>query len=136
MLKVGYYQFEPIFGEVESNLSKVLSALGRIEADLVVLPELAFTGYYFKDRSELLSLAEDVARSPVVDGLTRLCRRQGFHMVTGFAERYRDKVFNSALLIGPQGLIHTYRKLHLFNTEKECFDPGDIPLATVVNRPC
>jgi predicted amidohydrolase len=37
-------------------------------------------------------------------------------------------VFNSALLIGPQGVGHTYRKLHLFSTEKDCFDPGDVPL--------
>jgi len=131
MLKVGFYQFEPRFGEVESNLEKVLSALEEVEADLIVLPELAFTGYYFQDRSEVLSLAEDAGHSPTVDGLARLCRMRHLYLVTGFAERYDDKAFNSALLIGPEGLIQTYRKLHLFNTEKEYFDPGDTPLAPV-----
>jgi predicted amidohydrolase len=134
MLKAGFYQFEPRFGRVESNLEKVLSALEEVEADLIVLPELAFTGYYFQDRSEVLSLAEDTGHSPTVDGLAQLCRRKNLYLVTGFAERCGHKVFNSALLIGPGGLVHTYRKLHLFNTEKEYFDPGDTPLAPVEVR--
>jgi len=134
MLKVGFYQFEPRFGEVKSNLEKVLSKLKAVEADLIVLPELAFTGYYFQDRSEVLSLAEDTFHSPTVDGLARLCRMRDLYLVTGFAERCDDKVFNSALLIGPEGLVQTYRKLHLFNTEKEYFDPGDTPLAPVEVR--
>ncbi len=134
MLKAGFYQFEPGFGEVESNLEKVLSALEEVEADLIVLPELAFTGYYFQDRSEVLSLAEDTRHSRTVDGLVQLCRRRDIYLVTGFAERCGDKAFNCALLIGPQGLVHTYRKLHLFNTEKEYFDSGDTPLATVEVR--
>jgi predicted amidohydrolase len=131
MFKIGFLQFEPKFGEVETSLAKVLSALENVDADLIVLPELAFTGYYFQDRSELMSLAEDPETSATVDGLTRLCRRRDFFLVTGFAERSADKIFNSALLIGPQGLLRTYRKLHLFNTEKEYFDPGDTPLETV-----
>jgi len=50
------------------------------------------------------------------------------YLVTGFAEKSKDKLFNSALLIGPDGVEHTYRKLHLFNGEKHLFDAGDIPL--------
>ncbi|MFB3116278.1 MAG: nitrilase-related carbon-nitrogen hydrolase [Gammaproteobacteria bacterium] len=50
------------------------------------------------------------------------------YLVTGFAEKSEDKLFNSALLIGPNGVEHTYRKLHLFNEEKHLFDAGDIPL--------
>ena len=59
MLKVGYYQFRPRFGEVGTNLRKVVDALADADADLIVLPELAFTGYHFKDRAETLALAED-----------------------------------------------------------------------------
>ncbi len=133
-MKIGFFQFEPRFGEVRQNLEKVLRALGDAEADLIVLPELAFTGYYFQDRRELLSLAEDPETSPTVDRLCGLCRERDFYLVTGFAERSGGRVFNSALLIGPGGLIHTYRKIHLFNTEKEYFDPGDTPLRTVAVR--
>ena len=128
MLRAGYYQFRPIFGQVSRNLQKVTAALAHADADLVVLPELAFTGYHFKDRTEALALAEDPDSSEIVAALTALCKARGFSIVTGFAERRRDKVFNSALLIGPEGLRHVYRKLHLFNNEKNYFDPGDTPL--------
>ena len=55
-------------------------------------------------------------------------KKGDFYLVTGFAEKSGDKYFNSSLLIGPKGILHTYRKLHLFNEEKNWFDPGDIPL--------
>lgn len=129
MIRVGYYQFRPLFGKVESNLGRVLAALADVHADIVVLPELPFTGYHFAGRGEVMAMAEDPGRSPTVDALTRLCRHRDFYMVTGFAERKHDKAYNSALLIGPQGLVHTYRKMHLFNTEKDYFDGGDIPLS-------
>jgi len=128
MLKVGYYQFRPVFGQVDKNVKKVVKALSATTADLVVLPELAFTGYYFRNREEAISLAEDPDRSETVASLVSLCKEKDFYLVAGFAERKKDRVFNSALLLGPEGLIHTYRKLHLFFEEKKCFDPGDTPL--------
>jgi predicted amidohydrolase len=128
MTRIGFYQFYPQFGHVGKNLAQVVNALREADADLIVLPELAFTGYYFRDRDELARLAEDPAESSTVDGLIALCRERDFYLVTGFAEKCLDRYFNSALLIGPEGLVHTYRKLHLFNTEKNCFDEGDVPL--------
>jgi predicted amidohydrolase len=127
--RAGFLQFAPRFGEVEGNCRRVLRALEGVAADLVVLPELAFTGYHFADRRELLALAEDPADSPTVQALTDWCRRHRCHLVTGFAERAGRVVYNSALLIGPRGLLHTYRKLHLFNEEKRLFAAGDIPLS-------
>lgn len=49
-MKVGYYQFRPLFGKPEQNCQKILHALQNVEADLIVLPELALTAYYFKDK--------------------------------------------------------------------------------------
>jgi len=118
-MKVGYLQFRPQFGRVQRNLHKVIQALEPVKADLIVLPELAFTGYYFKDREETVVLAEDPATSKTVEKLTALCKERDFYLVTGFSEKKRDKVFNSSLLLGPEGIIHTYRKLHLFNEEKK-----------------
>lgn len=128
MLRIGYYQFRPLFGQIKKNLGKVITALKDIEADLIVLPELPFTGYYFADREETRILAEDPDDSSTVHSLKALCKERNLYLVTGFAERKRDKIFNSALLIGPEGLVHTYRKLHLFNEEKNWFDAGDTPL--------
>lgn len=129
MFRAGFYQFRPLFGQVEKNVQRVLAALAETNADLIVLPELPFTGYYFQSRAETLALSEDPRDSKTVVALVDLCRRRNFYLVTGFTERQNDKVFNSALLLGPEGLLHTYRKLHLFNEEKNWFDPGDTPLA-------
>ena len=79
-------------------------------------------------------MAEDISESSIVESLTNLCKEKDFYVVTGFAEREKNKFYNSALLIGPSGVVHCYRKLHLFNTEKEYFDPGDTPLDTVEIR--
>jgi predicted amidohydrolase len=127
-MKVGYYQFRPLFGKVRHNLDKVVRKLSGVNADLMVLPELAFTGYYFKDRSEVRALAEEPAKSGTVSALASLCRNKKMHLVTGFAEKSGDRYFNSALLIGAHGVVHVYRKLHLFNEEIKWFDAGDIPL--------
>ncbi|MCD4846724.1 MAG: acyltransferase [Candidatus Aegiribacteria sp.] len=128
MVKVGYFQFAPVFGEKEENLNTVLSALNDVNADLIVLPELPFTGYGFSSREELLSLAEDPSEASTVFKLVKLCRTQGFRLVTGFAEKAGEKCYNSALLLGPAGIEGRYRKLHLFDREKTYFDPGDLPL--------
>ncbi len=133
-MKVGYYQFSPEFGEPSQNLERIRAVLSGVEADIVVLPELPFTGYYFEDREDLRSVAEDVSESSTAESLSNLCRDNDFYLVTGFAEREKDKLYNSALLIGPSGIVCSYRKLHLFNTEKEYFDPGDTPLQTVEIR--
>lgn len=128
MFRIGYYQFRPVFGQTKKNLLNVVNALHDLNADLIVLPELPFTGYFFQDRDEVMRLSEDPLNSPIVEGLAALCKERNLHIVSGFAERKGDRCFNSALLIGPKGLEHTYRKLHLFNQEKRWFDPGDIPL--------
>jgi len=128
MIRVGFYQFHPLFGRVKKNLSRVTAALKNVSADIIVLPELAFSGYYFKNRQEVGDLAEEAAKSATVATLVDLCKFKDFYIVTGFAEKENDKYFNSALLLGPEGLIHTYRKIHLFNEENSWFDPGENPL--------
>jgi predicted amidohydrolase len=128
MLRIGLYQFAPRFGRVAENLARVLAAIDRAEADLLVLPELALTGYLFRDRAELCALAEEPRRSASVAALVDSCRRNRCFILTGFAEKCGPRVYNSALLVGGRGVVATYRKLHLFNEEKRYFDPGNLPL--------
>jgi len=130
--RIGYYQFNPQFGQIQENLSTVLNALEDVRAEIIVLPELPFTGYNFKDREELASLAEEIDNSSTIEILKDLCQKQDLHIVTGFAEKDGDNVYNSAVLIGPGEIISVYRKLHLFNAEKNYFDPGDRPLEVVM----
>lgn len=129
-MKVGFYQFRPLFGKPERNCQKIFNALENIEADLIVLPELALTGYYFKDKSESLKYAEDPDNSSRLDTLAGLAKNRNMHLVIGFAEKRNDQCYNSAALIGPEGIEHIYRKTHLFNEEKFFFDQGNTPFVT------
>jgi predicted amidohydrolase len=128
------YQFSPALGQVGRNLADVVSALAEVNANPIVLPELSFTGYRLRNRQEVAALSRDPRRSHTVDTLTALCLERDLYLVTGFPERHLDRCFTSALLIGPQGVPHTFRKLHLFAGEKRCFDPGDTPLVATCVR--
>ncbi len=131
-MRVGFYQFRPLFGKSEQNCQKILGALDNADADLIVLPELALSGYYFKDKTESLKYAEDPDGSTRIDSLVKLANKNNMHLVLGFAEKRGDQCYNSAALIGPDGIEHIYRKAHLFNEEKFCFDPGNTPF--IVNN--
>ena len=126
-MRTGFFQFRPLFGKPDHNCQRMLSALEQLDADIVVLPELALSGYYFKDREEALQYSEDVHNSSRLDALVKVAAAKDMFLVVGFAERSGDKCYNSAALIGPGGIEHVYRKIHLFNEEKFFFDPGDIP---------
>lgn len=130
-MKVSVVQFAPVLGQPEATRERVLKLSSQFAgSDLVVLPELAHSGYAFESVEQAWALSEDPGDSPFVNLLVDLCRRQSQHIVTGFLERQGDALYNSALLIGPSGVEGTYRKLHLFLNEKDIFRPGDLGLPT------
>lgn len=126
-MRVGCFQFAPRFGEESKNRETILEGLRDADADLIVLPELPFTGYSFSDRDELSSMAEEPSASASIKALCAICAEKNMHIVTGFAEKAGAMCFNTALLLGPPGIIGKYRKVHLFNAEKYYFDRGDLP---------
>lgn len=123
-VRISILQTRPVFGEVEKNLARI-EKMCPIRADLVVLPELCTTGYQFRHVCELRSLAEP-KNGPTVRFFARLARERDCAIVFGFAERDRGRIFNSAALVGPRGLVGIYRKVHLFDREKDLFAPGDL----------
>ena len=128
--RIGFLQMEVIFGAKAHNISTASSLLKSTDsADLIVLPELAFTGYDFLDRDEVASLAEPFASGTTADFLFSQARRTGAVMVAGYAERDGDRFYNSAMMALPDGTFFNYRKLHLFSRENELFLPGDQPPA-------
>lgn len=130
-MRIAAVQFAPVFGRPDRNLQCALALMKKASADLYVLPELPFSGYFFTDRDECARLAEDPQRSPAVAALIAFARRRKAAIVTGFTELAASGVYNSALFIGPDGIEATYRKLHLFNSEKNYFDVGNLPLPVV-----
>lgn len=130
MLRVGFCQFLPRFGDVSANLDRIDAALRGVRADLVVLPELATTGYNFTSPAEAAALAEPVPGGPTIRRLEAIARREGAHIVAGMAERAAagasPVVYNSAALITPGGFGGLYRKVHLYSRETTLFAPGDL----------
>ncbi|WKZ33642.1 MAG: nitrilase-related carbon-nitrogen hydrolase [Thermodesulfobacteriota bacterium] len=128
-MRVAFIQTSPVFGDIASNVEKVVKRIARLDAELVVLPELFSTGYQFRSRKELLELAEEVPGGYAVRRLADAAKSKGAYVVAGLAERSGKKAYNSAVLVGPRGHIGTYRKAHLFWDEKKMFTKGDTPFA-------
>ena len=130
-MKIAFVQMDVVFGDVQANLENAERLLNNADADLFVLPELFNSGYLFQSMDELERLSESASDGSTSRLLQRIAAEKKCHIVAGFAERSGDSFFNSAMLVGPDGYMTTYRKIHLFNTEKDWFSPGDKPFFVV-----
>jgi predicted amidohydrolase len=127
-VRIAVAQYEPHVGELEQNRSQAVrwaETAADQGADLIVLPELASSGYVFQDEDEAQRSAEDPDDGPTVRALREVCGAHGCHVVAGISERDGDCRHNSAVLIGPSGRLATYRKLHLYYDEQSWFEPGN-----------
>lgn len=123
---VGFIQFSPVFGDAQKTMEVIERLRGNFSgADLLVLPELCNSGYNFQSGQQAREFSEPVDGSRFLKFLTDLCSQGNFYMVTGFNERENNRLYNTAVLIGPCGVVGVYRKLHLFLNEKTYFTPGD-----------
>ena len=94
-------------------------------SDLVVLPEMAVTGYLFDSPAEARVVAE-APDGPTFQALAPIARAQQAWLVCGFPERDGERLFNSAMVIGPDGgLRFCYRKTLLFDADTSWALPGD-----------
>jgi len=123
--RVAVCQFQPILKNRYANLQKIAFMLSKLEADLVVLPELATSGYVFANQQEVNDVSEDALTGPTATLLKKLAVEKDTSYVIGFPEKTQEGVYNSAMLVNPDGSIHIYRKTHLFFEEKLYFQPGD-----------
>jgi predicted amidohydrolase len=126
-MRIGFFQYSPIFKDKKANLEKITRALNNISTDLIVLPELCNTGYLFKSRKELAEFAERIPSGETTQTLIAIAKRENFAIIAGLAERNRNRIYNSAVLVSPTGKVSVYRKAHLFMEEKFIFDQGNLP---------
>ncbi len=128
-ISAGYLQFEPLLGDPCENMNRIGKLLDKIvKADLIVLPELANSGYKFESREQAIELSEVAEESIFVDFLATQAKKHKIHIVSGFNERENDKLYNTAILVGPDGMIGRYRKIHLFMDEPDIFEIGNLGL--------
>ncbi len=131
-MRLAFVQTSPRLGNTRRNLEEAYALMERVcDADLVVLPELFHSGYAVRDRGEAqaLSVSADEANEPVTMCLNA-AREFRTTIVGGFLEHDSgdaNKLYNSAWMIGPDGIVARYRKIHLFDREWDIFEPGTDP---------
>jgi predicted amidohydrolase len=114
-LKIAGVQMEPRILEKERNLARCLELIQEAAAlgsGLIVFPECALTGYMYSSLQEALPVCEPVP-GPSTMQITGLCRDLNVYVVVGLLDIDGDNCYNSAVLLGPEGLLGRYRKLHL-----------------------
>jgi N-carbamoylputrescine amidase len=129
MLQLTVEQVAVQVGAVDDNRGLVRSLADQAltaGSDLVVFPELAVSGYT-TDRALVREVAEPLD-GPTVGMLTELTARRGGLVATGLCERAGDVFYNSVVVVGRDGPVLHYRKLHLFDEENDVYAPGDLGL--------
>jgi predicted amidohydrolase len=131
MVRIACCQIDPTFGDLAANAEVIeaqIRAAVEAGADVIVLPELATSGYMFADADEARATAltpADLANWSAAVGNSIA--------VGGFCELGDDgRLYNSAVMVDADGVLASYRKTHLWDREKLIFTPGDA-LPPVVN---
>jgi len=124
-LRLAALHFTPRFGEVEANRAQLLSALeGLGPVDLVVLPELATTGFCLQ-REQAEAWAEEAA-GETAQALSAWARERGALVACGLALREGERLSNAQLLFERDGsLASVYRKRHLWGHDRLWATPGE-----------
>ena len=139
---VSCVNFQTVWGDKTANLAKIKShieAAVAVGSNLIVFPEMALSGYECSDECErdkkpcsMHHKAAELVPGPATKAIARLTKKHSVYVVLGMPERDKNNpgiCYNSAALIGPEGVIGTYRKLHLGGVppvmESICFTPGD-----------
>lgn len=127
MTRVTCYQLAPRIGDLEANRALTVRAIREAVAagaDVVVLPELATSGYCFASREEAFSVAITPAHPLFAEWAAEV--RNGAVVIAGFCELGDGGLlYNSAALIDESGAVAVYRKTHLWDREKLVFHPGE-----------
>lgn len=128
--KVAAIQFDPVLGEKDNNISRLLhltKEAAQHGARLIVHPELATTGYCWLSREEVAPYVEPVP-GPTTDRFAQLAAQYDCYIATSLPEvdPATNVYYNCMALIGPAGLIGVYRKIHSYISEPRWARDGDL----------
>jgi len=113
-------------GDVDNNVAKAKELLDDAKndhVDVLVLPEMANSGYYFDTVEDVKRSSEKIPTGPLSKELLKWSRN-GCLVVAGVNEYSADGLYNSAAIMANGIHLGTYRKHHLFGSEKEWFLRG------------
>jgi predicted amidohydrolase len=121
-MKVGLFQFDVVQGQPAENLRRICDGTRQLEVDLLVLPELCSSGYLLtRDRAAALAIE---LPGPELVPFFDLASRLDACIIAGVIEKADGCLFNSAVVVGPEGWIGSQRKLHITQLEQPLFRPG------------
>ncbi len=128
--RVAAIQYEPTLGEKEKNVTDLLRLVeeaAQHNTRLIVLPEMATTGYCWESRAEIAPYVEPIP-GPTTDRFQQLATQYDCYIAVSLAEvdPATNVYYNCMALIGPQGLIGTYRKIHSYISEPRWARDGDL----------
>lgn len=122
---ISLYQMQPLSGDVPGNIGKIAQAAmaaAEMGAELLVTPELGTSGYALGSQFKEVAEGRD---GSIIGALTEISADCGLSICAGFPERDGNHVFNSAVLVRPDGSTEFYRKSHLYGDgERAAFVPG------------
>lgn len=130
--KIAGVQMDCKLADKQANLDSMRAKIGEAAAQgarLIAFPECTLTGYCFDSKEAALEHAEPVPGPSTVD-LALTCRQLDVWIIYGLLERDDERMFNAAALVGPDGLVASYRKVHLPFLGVDRFnEKGDQPFA-------
>ena len=129
IIKIAAVQMEPKLMQNKSNLdiikSKINIAAGT-GAQLIVFPECVLSGYIFSSLDEAIPYMETIP-GPFTEELTAQAKKHNVYIAAGMLEIDGDNHYNSSVLVGPEGFVGKYRKMHLPYLGIDKFiDKGDL----------
>ena len=116
--------------EIINNFAEEISI--KYKSDLIILPELSSNGYLFENRTELEKTAENTEDGTFLNNLAKISKENNLAIVGGFAEKFENKIYNSAVIIDKGNIKGVYRKIHLSDFEKNFFDSADVSNADLI----
>jgi predicted amidohydrolase len=128
-IKVAAVDFVPAWGDLDGNIARLAQAVekaAREGVNYAVFPETAVSGYLFSDPAQIAPYLDTIPGKTTAS-LLPILARTGMYMSVGIAERDVETglAYNSAVLLGPKGVIGKYRKIGLNPQDQKVFAPGN-----------
>ncbi|KAL7747241.1 hypothetical protein RI367_007452 [Sorochytrium milnesiophthora] len=129
-MKIGFCQFAPQLKQLQSNLDTLGEWVQDIQPrslDILMFPEMCFTGYAFRSREDVMPFVEHDTAGPCLTFCQETAKRLGCWVVAGYPrhDRQTDNLYNSMCVFDRAGnLHHVYDKHFLYETDENWASEG------------
>ncbi len=137
ILNIAVMNFKVWTGDKEKNLAHMeeyTAAAVKRGAEMVLFPEMCLMGYdYFVNDNVSMEQKIEVTETvngPSVKRMEQIAKKYGVYVIFGMSEKMSEdatELYNSAVVLGPNGLIGSYQKIHPFGIENIWCKKGETP---------